>query len=141
MTEYLQTEEVCGFLARAGVPIQSVNKVFCARLQPEVPEGTDAEIDYEKIYVLAVPEPGGQVYLVRYKFNLGNPFIRDRSLDIPQEKGRDWRPRWLSVEGPYQLDLIDNPDKPGFKMPDPECEVMTKAREFTSGRADSDSEG
>lgn len=137
-TEYLHTEEVCGILARAGVPIQSVNKVFAARLQPEVTDANgeaieNADIDFEKVYVLAVPEPGGLVYLVRYKFGLGNPFRKDHSLDIPQEKGRDWRPRWLSVEGPYQLDLIDNPDRPGFKMPDPECEVMAKAREFTNG--------
>ena len=127
MSEYMTTDEVCGRLSRAGIDIKTVNKVFAARLEPDAPDDPLYEHDPDKKYVLAVPEPGGRVFLVVYRFNHGNPFRKDRSLEMPQETGPDWRPRWLSVEGPFELRIDGSTGKP-----DPACELLTKARELTN---------
>lgn len=116
----MTTEEVCGRLARAGIDLKTVNKVFAARLEPENLE------DPDKKHVLAVPEPGGRVFLVVYRFGRGEPFRRDPTVKGPQETGANWTPRWLSVEGPYAL-AVDALGKPL-----PECELLTKAKELTS---------
>lgn len=88
----MTTEQVCGELAAAGVDEATVGKVFAARLQPQKLE------DQDKIFVMGVPGPDGQVYLVVYKFGLGKPLVKLSPLD---ESGPDWRPRWVSVEGPF----------------------------------------
>lgn len=116
----MTTEEVCGRLSRAGIDTKTVSKVFAARLEPENLE------DPDKKHVLAVPEPGGRIFLVVYQFGLGEPLRRNPRLDMPQEQGQDWRPRWLSVEGPFRIEL----DEEGRPLPG--CEVLMKARELTS---------
>ena len=93
MSEFLSTEEVCGHLARAGVDEATVGKVFSARLQPQ------KLTDPEKKFVLGIPSAGG-VFLVLYKFGLGQRLVKKSPLD---EDGPDWKPRWLSVEGPFTL--------------------------------------
>jgi hypothetical protein len=95
MSEYLTTERVCGQLAAAGVDEATVGKVFAARLQP-----TNLGEDTERKFVLGVPAPGGQVFLLVYRFGLGRPLVKKHPLD---EGGPDWRPRWVSVEGPFDL--------------------------------------
>ncbi len=117
---YLSTEEVCGRLSRAGIDTATVSKVFAARLNPENLD------DLDRIFVLAVPEPGGRVFLVRYKFGTGAPLPKDPTVTMPQESGPDRRPRWLSVEGPYSVEL----DEAG--KPKADCELFTKAKEFTA---------
>ena len=111
MSEYLTTERVCGQLAAAGVDEATVGKVFAARLQPQHLE--DEELDRK--FVMGVPVPGGQVFLLVYRFGLGRPLIKKHPLD---EAGPDWRPRWVSVEGPF--DLADREA------------VESRARELTS---------
>jgi hypothetical protein len=130
MSEYLSTEEVCGRLARAGIDTKTVSKIFAARLEPEKLDELGKDIETYR-GVVAVPEPGGRVFLVVYKFGTGAPLLADRSLDMPQETGPDRRPRWISVNGPYQLDLIPGP-KAGTQVPDPECELLRKAKELTA---------
>jgi hypothetical protein len=100
MSDFLSTEEVCGQLALAGVDEATVGKVFAARLRPQNLTEPD------KKFVLGVPGPSGQVYLVVYKFGLGQKLVKSSPLD---EDGPDWRPRWMSVEGPFTLE--EAPDK------------------------------
>jgi hypothetical protein len=109
MSEYLTTERVCGQLAAAGVDDATVGKVFAARLQPQNLE------DGDRKFILGVPAPGRKVFLLVYKFGLGRPMVKNNPLD---EGGPDWRPRWISVEGP-------------FDMADREA-VESRARELTS---------
>lgn len=109
MSGFLSTDQVCGKLATAGVDDGTVGKVFAARLQP-----TNLE-DEDRKFVMGVPAPGDQVFLVVYKFGLGQPLVKLSPLD---EGGPDWRPRWLSVEGP-------------FPMSDREA-VEAKAKELTA---------
>jgi hypothetical protein len=105
---YMSTEQVCGALARAGVDEAMVGKVFAARLQPQNLS------DPDKKFVMGAVA-GDRVYLVVYRFGLGRPLIKQSPLD---EGGPDWRPRWLSVEGPFPL-----ADK---------AAVEAKARELTA---------
>lgn len=102
---YLTTEEVCGTLSAAGVDGPTVGKVFAARLQPQNLE------DRDRKFVMGVPGPDG-AYLLVYKFGLGRPLAQASPLD---ESGPDWRPRWVSVEGPFAVD-----------------EAMEKAKELTA---------
>lgn len=92
---YLTTEEVCGKLAEAGVDEATVGKVFAARLQPQNLD------DPDKKFVIGVPGPGATAFLVVYQFGLGRPQVKNSPLD---ESGPDWTPRWLSVNGPYQIE-------------------------------------
>jgi hypothetical protein len=131
MSEFMTTEEVCGRLSRAGIDTKTVSKIFAARLEPEKLDELDKTIETYR-GVVAVPEPGGRVFLVVYKFGTGAPLPQDPTIEIPQETGPDRRPRWISVNGPYQLDLIPGP-KPGTQVPDPECELLRKAKELTNG--------
>ena len=94
MDTYLPVEEVCGTLAKAGVDEAQVGKVFAARLQPQNLG------DPERKYALAVVA-GEDAYLVIYRFGPGSPLVKASPLD---EGGPDWRPRWLSVEGPFPAD-------------------------------------
>jgi hypothetical protein len=91
---YLTTDEVCGLLARGGVDEATVGKVFAARLEPQ------NLTDPEKKFVLAARAAHGQCFLVVYRFGLGRPLIKETPLD---EGGPDWRPRWISVEGPFDM--------------------------------------
>lgn len=109
MSTYLTTEQVCGRLAAAGVDNATVGKVFAARLEPENLE------DADKKFVMGVMS-GKQVYFVLYQFGLGRPMVKADPLD---EGGPDWRPRWLSIEGPFTFADSD--------------EANAKARELTSG--------
>lgn len=104
---YLTTEQVCGKLAEAGVDPATVGKVFAARLKPQHLE------DSNRKFVMGVPAPdGSRAYLLVYKFGLGRPLAQASPLD---ESGPDWRPRWVSVEGPFAVD-----------------EAMEKAKELTA---------
>lgn len=97
--EYLTTEEVCGRLASAGVDEATVGKVFAARLEPE---NLDEEKRARK-FVMGVPAPDGQVFLLVYRFGPGTPLEKLTPLD---EGGPDWRPRWLAVEGPFASGVV-----------------------------------
>lgn len=108
---YLSTEELCGLLAKAGVDEATVGKVFAARLQPLNLD----EADRDRKFVMGVPGPFGTAFLVIYQFGLGAPLTRKDPLD---EGGPDWRPRWISVEGPF-----DGADRKA---------VAAKARELTA---------
>lgn len=95
---YLTVEQVCGKLAEAGVDEATVGKVFAARLKPQNLE------DPDELYAMGVPCGGdpvfpAEIYLVVYKFGLGRPMIKKSPLD--EESGPDWRPRFVSVQGPY----------------------------------------
>jgi hypothetical protein len=92
---YLTTDQVCGALAAAGVDAAEVGKVFAARLEPQHLEDPDKKI------VLGAAAPDGQVYLIVARFGLGRPLVKNHPLD---ESGPDWRPRFLSVEGPFPGD-------------------------------------
>jgi hypothetical protein len=94
---YLTTEQVCSALAEAGVDMATISKIFSARLRPQNLD------DPDKLYTAgctAGPDPvfPAEVYLVLYRFGLGRPLVRESPLD---ESGPDWRPRWISVEGPF----------------------------------------
>src|ERR1700733_1246917 len=104
---YLSVEEVCGTLARAGVDEATVGKIFASRLQPQNLD------DPERKFALAVPA-GGQAYLVLYRFGPGTALVKSTPLD---EDGPDWKPRWISVEGPFPTDRAT---------------VEAKARELTA---------
>lgn len=91
---YLTTDQVCGRLAALGVDAKQVSQVFSARLQPQ------NLADADRKFALGV-RAADQVYIVVYKFGLGTPLVRKSPLD---EDGPDWRPRWVSVEGPYPND-------------------------------------
>jgi hypothetical protein len=91
---YLTTEEVCGKLAAAGVDEVQVGRIFTARLQPD-------GVDPDTKLALAVKTPDGQVYFALAQFGTGRPLIKNTPLD---EGGPDWRPRWISVEGPFTLE-------------------------------------
>lgn len=106
MTTFLSTEDVCGKLTAAGVDTATVGKVFAARLQPKNLD------DPDKKFVLGVPSPSGQAFLVVYEFGLGTPLAKASPLD---EGGPDYRPRWISVEGPFTV-----------------AEAIEKAKELTS---------
>jgi hypothetical protein len=108
---YLSTEEVCGALARGGVDEATVGKIFAARLQPQNLD----DADRDRKFVMGVPAPDGRAFLVVYRFGPGTPLARKDPLD---EGGPDWRPRWLSVEGPF-----DGTDRKA---------VEDKARELTA---------
>ncbi len=88
----LSTEEVCGLLAAAGVDESVVGRVFSARLQPLNLGNPDAK------FCLGVPSPGGQAFLVLYKFG--------KAIGAETEH---WTPQWLSVEGPFPV--ADIPEK------------------------------
>lgn len=88
---YLTTDEVCAKLQAAGADPKTVSRVFAARLQPQNLDDPDHK------YALGVPV-GDQAYLVIYRFGPGRPLVAKSPLD---ESGPDWRPRWLSVEGPF----------------------------------------
>jgi hypothetical protein len=94
MSGYMTTEEVCGALSRGGVDEARVGKIFAARLQPQNLD----DADRDRKFVMGVPSGNGKVFLVVYRFGLGAPMARKDPLD---EGGPDWRPRWLSVEGPF----------------------------------------
>lgn len=102
MSEFLSTEEVCGQLARAGVDEATVGKVFSARLQPQ------KLTDQTRKFALGVAAPGGGFYLVVYKFGLGRKQVKKSPLD---EDGPDWRPRWISVEGPFTRETVESAAK------------------------------
>ena len=89
---YLTVEQVCGQLAAAGVDEATVGRVFAARLEPQNLD------DLEKKFAIGLPGPAGWVFLVIYKFGLGRPLAKKSPLD---EGGPDWRPRFVSVEGPF----------------------------------------
>jgi hypothetical protein len=91
---YLSTEEVCGTLARAGADEATVGKFWAARLQPQNLDAPDKKHALGAIV-------GDQAYLVIFRFGLGAPLVKSDPLD---EGGPDWRPRWLSVEGPFPAD-------------------------------------
>ena len=114
--EYLTTEEVCGRLASAGVDEAMVGKVFASRLEPENLTQSD------KKFVMGIPGPGNQAFLLVYQFGPGTPLVKASPLD---EGGPDWRPRWLSVEGPFEFTL----DEEG--RPSADCELVVKSRELT----------
>lgn len=97
MSEYLSTEEVCGQLSRAGVDEATVGKVFSARLQPLHLDAADRD----RKFAMGVPGPDGQAFLVLYRFRHGEMLVRNDPLD---EAGPDFRPRWISVEGPFPGD-------------------------------------
>ena len=105
-SEYLTTEQVCGKLSAAGVDEATVGKVFSARLQPQNLD------DPERKFVMGV-QSGDVAYLIVYRFGTGEPLFANSPLD---EKGPDWRPRWISVEGPFGTD-----------------EAMERAKELSSG--------
>jgi hypothetical protein len=109
MTNYLSTEEVCGKLARAGCDEAEVGKVFAARLEPD-------GVDRDKKLVLAAEAPEGQVYLVLCQFGTGRALAKDSPF---AEGGPDWRPRFISVNGPY----------PKSDLP----ALSAKAKELTGG--------
>jgi hypothetical protein len=88
----LTVEQVCGKLTAGGVDAATVGRVFAARLEPQNLE------DPERKFVLAVPGSHAQAFLVVYKFGPGTPLVKDHPL---AEGGPDWRPRFLSVEGPF----------------------------------------
>lgn len=98
--EYLTTDKVCLLLASAGADSDLVGRVFAARLEPENLD------DPERKYVLGVPLSESRAMLVVYRFGLGRPMVKNHPLD---EGGPDWRPRWLSVEGPFTIE--DVPEK------------------------------
>ena len=131
----LTTEVICGRLASLGVDEATVGRIFAARPSPSAPkiestgdedadlaaqEHADAEFrrtfDFERKFVMGVPVPGRKAVLLVYRFGRGEPLLRDRSVKGPQETGPNWRPRWVSFEGPMPLD-----------------EVEAKARELTNG--------
>ena len=60
--------------------------------------------DYDRKFVLGVPVPGRKAVLLVYRFGCGEPLLRDPAVEGPQETGPNWRPRWISVEGPFPLD-------------------------------------
>ena len=96
-TAYLTVEQVCGRLAAAGVDEKQVGKVFAARLRPQNLEDTS------RLFAMAVTAGGDPVFpaevsLAVYQFGLGRPLVKKSPLD---EDGPDWRPRWVSVKGPY----------------------------------------
>ncbi len=122
---YLSVEEVCGRLSRAGIDTATVSKIFAARLEPEKLDELGKDIESYR-GVVAVPEPSGRVYLVLYKFGTGAPLPQDPTITIPQESGPDRRPRWISVNGPYKVEL----DAAG--KPKPDCELLVKAKELTA---------
>jgi hypothetical protein len=103
----MTTEEVCGALMNAGVDTATVGKIFSARLQPQKLD------DPERKFALAVPA-GDQAYLVVYRFGPGTALVKSTPMD---EDGPDWRPRWISVEGPFPAD---------------KAVVEAKARELTA---------
>ena len=107
---YLTIEQVCNTLAEAGVDQATLSKVFSARLQPQNLD------DQDRKFVMGVPDGLGNAYLVVYKFGLGRPLVKNSPLD---ESGPDWRPRWVSVEGPFDAEDTET--------------LNTKARELTSG--------
>jgi len=94
VSEYLTTEQVCGQLAAGGVDEATVGRVFSARMHPQNLD------DPKQKFVLGVPADDDRVYLVVYRFGPGTPLVRKSPLD---ENGPDWRPRWLSVEGPFSV--------------------------------------
>jgi hypothetical protein len=95
--EYMSTEEVCGTLARAGVDEAQVGRFWSARLQPQRLDDPDKKI------ALAVVN-GEQAWIVVARFGLGTPLAKASPLD---EGGPDWRPRWMSVNGPYPVDQVE----------------------------------
>lgn len=94
MSEYMTVEEVCGELVAGGVDEATVGKVFAARLDPQNLD------DPDKKFVLGVPAPGSKAFLVVYRFGTGRRIIKNHPLD---EGGPDLRPRWLSVNGPFEM--------------------------------------
>jgi hypothetical protein len=114
---YLDVQVVCSKLAAAGVYEDEIGKVYAARQQPEHLDDT------EKKFVMAAKTAEGEVMLVVYRFGLGQPLVKRHPLD---EGGPDWRPRFLAVEGPFQLVLDANGNL------DPACELATKAKELTA---------
>jgi hypothetical protein len=94
MTQFLTTEQVCGKLAAGGVDEATVGRVFAARLQPQKLD----KDEFDRKFTMGIPARNGQVYVVVYQFGLGKPLVKETPLD---EGGPDWRPRWVSVEGPF----------------------------------------
>jgi hypothetical protein len=95
---YITVEQVCGKLAAEGVDERQVSKVFAARLKPQNLE------DPDHLYTMGCVAGGDpvfpeRVYLVVFKFGLGKPMIKKSPLD--EDSGPDWRPRFVSVQGPF----------------------------------------
>jgi hypothetical protein len=95
--KYLTVEQVCGKLAKGGCDEVEVGKVFAARLEPENLDDPDKKI------VLGALTQDGKVFLVLCQFGPGTPRVKASPLD---EGGPDWRPRFISVNGPYDRDAI-----------------------------------
>jgi hypothetical protein len=121
--KYLTVEQVCGKLARGGCDEEEVGRVFAARLEPE---NLDAA-DKDKKFPLVAAARGNQVYIVVCQFGLGRPLVKASPLD---EGGPDWRPRFISVNGPYPAPPLDAAGNP---VPGPElAELGIKAQELTA---------
>lgn len=88
-------DEVCERLLDEGADPQEVSKVHSSRMQPQKLENPDAK------YALGVTDTArSQAWLVLYRFGTGKALVKNTPLD---EGGPDWRPRWISVHGPYPI--------------------------------------
>lgn len=88
-------DEVCERLLDEGADPAEVSKVHSSRMQPQKLDNPDAK------YALGVTNPDKtEAWLVLYRFGKGAPMVKESPLD---ESGPDWRPRWVSVHGPYPI--------------------------------------
>jgi hypothetical protein len=119
--KYLTVEEVCGKLARGGCDEVEVGKVFAARLEPE---NLDSD-DKDKKFPLVAQAAEG-VFIVVCQFGLGKPRVKASPLD---EGGPDWRPRFISVNGPYSKPPLDESKTPIIDSPEL-IALQAKAKEL-----------
>jgi len=119
--KYLTVEEVCGKLARGGCDEVEVGKVFAARLEPENLDDAD-----RKMPLVAQAAEG--VFIVVCQFGLGKPRVKASPLD---EGGPDWRPRFISVNGPYSAPPKDATGTPILDTPEL-LALQAKAKELTA---------